>query len=68
HLADFIGLDVCLSILEVMHEGFGSKKYKPCPLLVNMVTDGKLGVKSGEGFYDYSEGPRKKKVAGQFLK
>lgn len=68
HLADFIGLDVCLSILEVMHEGFGSKKYAPCPLLINMVEDGKLGVKSGEGFYDYTNGPRDKKVANQFTK
>ena len=68
HLADFIGLDVCLSILEVMHEGFGNPKYAPNPLLVNMVMAGKLGVKSGEGFYDYSEGPRNKKVASQFVK
>ena len=68
HLADFIGLDVCLSILEVMHEGFGNPKYAPNPLLVNMVASGKLGVKSGEGFYNYSEGPRNKKVALQFLK
>ena len=68
HLADFIGLDVCLSILKVMHEGFGGKKYTPCPLLVNMVEAGKLGVKSGEGFYDYSGGPRSKKVATQFKK
>ena len=68
HLADFIGLDVCLSILEVMHEGFGSTKYAPNPLLVNMVAAGKLGVKSGEGFYNYSEGPRNKKVASQFIK
>ena len=68
HLADFIGLDVCLSILEVMHEGFGNPKYAPNPLLVNMVTAGKLGVKSGEGFYNYSEGPRNKKVASQFIK
>ena len=66
HLADFIGLDVCLSILEVMHNGFGDPKYAPCPLLVNMVTAGKLGVKSGEGFYDYSEGPRNKKLSAQF--
>ena len=66
HLADFIGLDVCLSILEVMHDGFGNPKYAPCPLLVNMVTAGKLGVKSGEGFYDYSEGPRNKKLSSQF--
>jgi 3-hydroxybutyryl-CoA dehydrogenase len=68
HLADFIGLDVCLSILEVMHEGFGSPKYAPNPLLVNMVAAGKLGVKSGEGFYNYSKGPRNKKVASQFIK
>ena len=66
HLADFIGLDVCLSILEVMHNGFGNPKYTPCPLLVNMVTAGKLGIKSGEGFYDYSEGPRNKKLSAQF--
>jgi len=68
HLADFIGLDVCLSILEVMHEGFGNPKYAPNPLLVNMVTAGKLGIKSGEGFYNYSEGSRNKKVAEQFVK
>ena len=68
HLADFIGLDVCLSILEVMHQGFGNPKYAPCPLLVNMVTAGKLGVKSGEGFYDYSDGPRNKKLSEQFSK
>ena len=68
HLADFIGLDVCLSILEVMQEGFGNPKYAPNPLLVNMVTAGKLGVKSGEGFYNYTEGPRNKKVASQFIK
>ena len=66
HLADFIGLDVCLSILEVMYDGFGNPKYAPCPLLVNMVTAGKLGVKSGEGFYDYSEGLRNKKLSAQF--
>ena len=66
HLADFIGLDICLSILEVMYEGFGNQKYSPCPLLVNMVTAGKLGVKSGEGFYDYSEGHRYKKLSAQF--
>ena len=68
HLADFIGLDICLSILEVMHEGYGNPKYAPNPLLVNMVTAGKLGVKSGEGFYDYSEGTKNKKVAAQFAK
>jgi 3-hydroxybutyryl-CoA dehydrogenase len=59
---------VCLSILEVMHEGFGGQKYTPCPLLVNMVAAGKLGIKSGEGFYDYSEGPRNKTVSAQFSK
>ena len=68
HLADFIGLDVCLSILEVMYDGFGNPKYAPNPLLVNMVQAGKLGVKSGEGFYDYSEGVRNKKVSSQFCK
>jgi 3-hydroxybutyryl-CoA dehydrogenase len=68
HLADFIGLDVCLSILEVMHKGFGNPKYAPNPLLVNMVMAGKLGIKSGEGFYDYSEGARNKKVSSQFIK
>jgi 3-hydroxybutyryl-CoA dehydrogenase len=52
-LADFIGLDVCLSILKVLHDGFGNPKYAPCPLLINMVTAGKLGLKSGEGFYTY---------------
>ena len=67
HLADFIGLDVCLSILEVMHKGFANEKYAPCPLLVRMVQSGKLGVKSGEGFYDYSDGIKNKKVALQFL-
>ena len=67
HLADFIGLDVCLSILEVMHDGFKNPKYAPCPLLVNMVTAGKLGVKSGEGFYDYSEGIKNKKISKEFI-
>jgi 3-hydroxybutyryl-CoA dehydrogenase len=66
-LADFIGLDVCLSILKVLHEGFGNPKYAPCALLVNMVTAGKLGVKSGEGFYDYSEGIKAAKVSSQFI-
>lgn len=66
-LADFIGLDVCLSILNVMYEGFKNPKYAPCPLLVNMVRAGKLGVKSGEGFYDYSESRKAEKVAKQFL-
>jgi 3-hydroxybutyryl-CoA dehydrogenase len=55
-LADFIGLDVCLSILHVLHDGFGNPKYAPCPLLVNMVTAGRLGVKTGEGFYSYATG------------
>ncbi|WP_339847846.1 3-hydroxybutyryl-CoA dehydrogenase [uncultured Dokdonia sp.] len=65
-LADFIGLDVCLSILEVMHDGFKNPKYAPCPLLVNMVRAGKLGVKSGEGFYDYKESRKAEKVAAMF--
>ena len=65
-LADFIGLDVCLSILEVMYDGFKNPKYAPCPLLVNMVRAGKLGVKSGEGFYDYSQSRKAEKVAKQF--
>ena len=65
-LADFIGLDVCLSILHVMHDGFKNPKYAPCPLLVNMVMAGKLGIKSGEGFYDYAESRRAEKVAKQF--
>ncbi|AYO57909.1 3-hydroxybutyryl-CoA dehydrogenase [Chryseobacterium sp. 6424] len=66
-LADFIGLDVCLAILNVMHDGFKNPKYAPNPLLVNMVTAGKLGVKSGEGFYDYSESKKAEKVAERFL-
>ena len=65
-LADFIGLDVCLSILNVLHDGFKQPKYAPCALLVNMVEAGKLGVKSGEGFYDYSESRKAEKVASQF--
>nr|WP_255362747.1 3-hydroxybutyryl-CoA dehydrogenase [Tenacibaculum sp. MAR_2009_124] len=65
-LADFIGLDVCLSILNVMYDGFKNPKYAPCPLLVNMVTAGKLGIKSGEGFYDYSESRKAEKVAKMF--
>jgi len=65
-LADFIGLDVCLSILNVLYDGFKNPKYAPCPLLVNMVAAGKLGVKSGEGFYDYSENRRAENVAKQF--
>ena len=67
-LADFIGLDVCLAILNVMHDGFKNTKYAPCPLLVNMVRAGKLGVKSGEGFYDYSESKKAEKLAAQFRK
>jgi 3-hydroxybutyryl-CoA dehydrogenase len=66
-LADFIGLDVCLSILEVMFEGFKNPKYAPCPLLVNMVRAGKLGVKSGEGFYDYSNSRKAEVVSAQFV-
>ena len=62
-LADFIGLDVCLAILRVLHDGFGNPKYAPCPLLVNMVTAGKLGAKSGEGFYAYTPGSKEKRVA-----
>ncbi len=65
-LADFIGLDVCLSILNVMYNGFKNPKYAPCPLLVNMVQAGKLGVKSGEGFYDYSESRKAEIVSRQF--
>jgi len=67
-LADFIGLDICLSILNVMYEGFKNPKYAPCPLLVNMVSAGKLGVKSGEGFYDYSESRKAEHVSKQFVK
>ena len=66
-LADFIGLDVCLSILKVLQDGFGNPKYAPCPLLVNMVTAGKLGVKSGEGFYTYAAGNKELVVAKSFL-
>jgi len=65
-LADFIGLDVCLSVLNVMYDGFKNPKYAPCPLLVNMVMAGKLGSKSGEGFYDYSESRRAEKVSKMF--
>lgn len=67
-LADFIGLDVCLSILKVLHDGFGNPKYAPCPLLVNMVTAGHLGVKSGKGFYEYTAGPKDVKVSAMFRK
>jgi 3-hydroxybutyryl-CoA dehydrogenase len=65
-LADFIGLDVCLAILNVMYDGFKNPKYAPCPLLVNMVHAGKLGVKSREGFYDYSENKKAEKISKQF--
>ncbi len=65
-LADFIGLDVCLSILNVLYEGFNDVKYKPCSLLEDLVKNGKLGVKSGEGFYDYSEGLKNKVVSKRF--
>jgi 3-hydroxybutyryl-CoA dehydrogenase len=66
-LADFIGLDVCLSILKVLHDGFGNPKYAPCPLLVNMVTAGYLGRKSGEGFYDYTNKESKDLVVSQMF-
>lgn len=66
-LADFIGLDICLSILQVLHEGFGNPKYAPCPLLVNMVAAKKLGVKSGEGFYRYQAGSRDLQVSDRFM-
>jgi len=66
-LADFIGLDVCLSILKVLQDGFGNAKYAPCPLLVNMVMAGKLGIKSGEGFYTYTAGNKELIVAQRFL-
>ena len=65
-LADFIGLDICLSILNVMYDGFKNQKYAPCPMLVNMVRAGKLGVKSGAGFYDYSGGIKNPVVSEQF--
>lgn len=67
-LADFIGLDVCLSILNVLHDGFGNPKYAPCPLLVNMVTAGFLGAKSGEGFYTYAAGSKDLVVSARFTK
>ncbi len=67
-LADFIGLDVCLSILIVLHDGFGNAKYAPCPLLINMVSAGKLGVKSGEGFYTYPSGSKELNVSERFKK
>ncbi|GAB2536300.1 3-hydroxyacyl-CoA dehydrogenase family protein [Rufibacter soli] len=67
-LADFIGLDVCLSIMRVLHDGFGHPKYAPCPLLVNMVQAGQLGKKSGQGFYNYSHGTKDLVVADTFKK
>jgi 3-hydroxybutyryl-CoA dehydrogenase len=67
-LADFIGLDVCLAILEVLHQGFGNPKYAPCPLLVNMVTAGKKGVKTGEGFYSWTHGTKDLVIADNFKK
>jgi len=67
-LADFIGLDVCLAILRVLHEGFGNPKYAPCPLLVNMVTAGKKGIKSGEGFYSWTHGTKDLIISPNFLK
>jgi len=67
-LADFIGLDVCLSIMNVLYSGYGNPKYAPCPLLVNMVTAGKLGVKSGEGFYTYTPGSKELIVSKNFSK
>ena len=65
-LADFIGLDVCLAILQVLHDGFGNPKYAPCPLLVNMVNAGKKGVKSGEGFYNWQHGGKELVVSASF--
>ncbi|MFN5347621.1 MAG: 3-hydroxyacyl-CoA dehydrogenase family protein [Bacteroidota bacterium] len=67
-LADFIGLDTCLSIMRVLHDGFGNPKYAPCPLLVNMVVSGNLGVKSGQGFYKYTKGSKDTVVADNFKK
>ncbi|MCH5596977.1 3-hydroxyacyl-CoA dehydrogenase family protein [Niabella ginsengisoli] len=67
-LADFIGLDVCLSILQVLYNGFGNPKYAPCPLLVNMVIAGNLGVKSGEGFYTYTSGSKELVISNKFRK
>jgi len=67
-LADFIGLDVCLSILQVLQDGFGQPKYAPCPLLVNMVRAGRLGIKSGEGFYKYTAGSKSLQVAERFAR
>ncbi|MCB9187137.1 MAG: 3-hydroxybutyryl-CoA dehydrogenase [Flavobacteriales bacterium] len=68
HLADFIGLDTCLSILRVLYDGLGNPKYAPCPLLVNMVESGNLGVKTGSGFYTYDAASKEKKVSAYFLR
>jgi 3-hydroxybutyryl-CoA dehydrogenase len=65
-LADFIGLDVCLAIMNVLYQGFGNPKYAACPLLVKMVTAGQLGVKSGKGFYTYSKGSKEPEVSSKF--
>ncbi len=67
-LADFIGLDICLSIMKVLYEGMNQPKYAPCPLLVNMVNAGHLGIKSGKGFYSYGHGTKELKVAENFKK
>jgi 3-hydroxybutyryl-CoA dehydrogenase len=67
-LADFIGLDTCLSILRVLHDGLGNPKYAPCPLLVNMVESGNLGAKTGSGFYTYVAGSKEKSVSAYFRK
>ena len=67
-LADFIGLDVCLAILNVLYDGFGNPKYAPCPLLVNMVRSGNLGAKTGQGFYTYTPGSKDKEVSASFKK
>ncbi len=67
-LADFIGLDVCLAIMNVLYQGFGNSKYTPCPLLVKMVTAGQLGIKTGNGFYNYSKGPKEPEVSIKFKK
>lgn len=67
-LADFIGLDVCLSIMNVLYEGLKNQKYAPCPLLTNMVTAGYLGIKSGEGFYFYASGSKELKISSRFSK
>ena len=67
HLADFIGLDICLSVMRVLHDGLGNQKYAPCPLLVNMVESGNLGVKTLSGFYTYTPGSKEKKVSSYFV-